>query len=33
LFGQSDIARSTMAVIDSDGFTPGLAGITLPSMT
>ncbi len=33
LFGHSDIARSAKAVIVSDGFTPVLAGMTLPSMT
>ena len=33
LFGQSDMARSTKAVIISEGLTPGFAGITLPSMT
>jgi len=33
LFGQSDMARSARAVIVRDGFTPVLAGITLPSMT
>jgi len=31
--GHSDIARSVRAVIVRDGFTPGLAGMTLPSMT
>ena len=33
LFGQRDIARSARAVMRSDGLTPGLAGITLPSIT
>jgi hypothetical protein len=33
LFGQSDIARSASPVIISDGFTLGLAGMTLPTMT
>lgn len=33
LFGQNNIARSASAVIISDGFTPRLAGITLPSVT
>ena len=33
LLGHSDIARSARAVIMRDGFTPGLAGMTLPSMT
>jgi hypothetical protein len=31
LFGQNDIARSLMAVMVSDGFTPRLADTALPS--